>query len=111
MEHITQNSSIEEQQELLVRVERNNRMVQRLSEKLNSYTYEPKCPQRFEKFYELNQSIQNYKRHQNQLMSKTRGRTLHMSDSHQNEVNYLLKLFKQLESDFASYLFDLKKPL
>jgi len=111
MEHGTQNATIEQQQELLVRVDRNNRMVQRLSEKLNSYTYEPKCPQRFEKYYELNQSIQNYKTHQNQLMSKIRERTLNTSESHQNEVNKLLKLFKQLESDFASYLFDLKKPL
>ena len=111
MEHGTQNATIEQQQELLVRVDRNNRMVQRLSEKLNSYTYEPKCPQRFEKYYELNQSIQNYKTHQNQLMSKIRERTLNTSESHQNEVIKLLKLFKQLESDFACYLFDLKKPL
>ena len=110
MENITQHS-IEEQQELLVRVERNNRMVQRLSEKLSSYTYEPKCPKRFEKFYELHKSIQHYKSHQQQVMSKIRERKLDLAYAHQNEVDHHLKLFKQLESDFAAYLLDLKKPL
>jgi len=109
MEHITQNS-IERQQELLVRVERNNRMVQRLLEKLSSYTYEPKCPRRFEKFYELHKSIQNYKIHQKKVMSKIKQRELDMADAHHNELNHHLNLFKQLESDFASYLLDLQKP-
>lgn len=109
MEHITQNSI--EQQELLARVERNNRMVQRLSEKLSSYTYEPKCPQRFEKFYELNKNIQYYKDHQKRVMAKIRQRKLDLIDGKSKEVEHHLQLFKKLESDFASYLFDLNKPL
>ncbi|MDF0718223.1 hypothetical protein PY092_18825 [Muricauda sp. 334s03] len=109
MEHTTQNSI--EQQELLVRVERNNRMVQRLSEKLSSYTHEPKCPQRFEKFYELNKSIQNYKDHQKRIMSKIRQQQLHLIEGKSKEVEYHLQLFKKLETDFASYLLDLNKPL
>ncbi len=110
MEHTAQKTT-EQQQELLVRVERNNRMVQRLSEKLSSHTYEPKCPQRFEKFYELNRSIQNYKDHEKQVMSKIRQRKLDLADVDNHELKDHLKLFKKLESDFASYLFDLKKPL
>ena len=109
MNHITQNSV--EEQELLVRVERNNRMIQRLSEKLSSYTYEPKCPQRFEKFYELNKSIQNYKDLQKRVMSKIRQRKLDLKDGQNTDVEHLLQLFKKLESDFASYLFDLDRPL
>ena len=109
MNHITQNSI--EEQELLVRVERNNRMVQRLSEKLSSYTYEPKCPQRFEKFYELNTSIQNYKDLQKRVMSKIRQRKLDLTDGKNKDVESLLQLFKKLEGDFASYLFDLDRPL
>ncbi|WP_127136817.1 hypothetical protein [Flagellimonas oceanensis] len=109
MNHITQNSV--EEQELLVRVERNNRMIQRLSEKLSSYTYEPKCPQRFEKFYELNKSIQNYKDLQKRVMSKIRQRKLDLKEGQNKDVEHLLQLFKKLESDFASYLFDLDRPL
>ncbi|NDV14943.1 hypothetical protein GO009_02805 [Muricauda sp. TY007] len=109
MEHITQNS-IKQQQELLVRVERNNRMVQRLSEKLSSYTYEPKCPQRFEKFYELNKSIQSYRTHEKQLMFKIKQRKIDFNAKNK-EIEEHLNRFKKLESDFASYIFDLKKPL
>ncbi|MDF0705752.1 MAG: hypothetical protein VX772_08095 [Bacteroidota bacterium] len=96
----------EQQQELLVRVERNNRMVQRLSQKLNSYTCQPKCPQQFEKFYELNKSIENFKKHQKHIMSKIRQRKMDFSDAVNNEVGNQLDRFKKLEKDFASYLTD-----
>ncbi|MBO0341024.1 MAG: hypothetical protein VX798_11655 [Bacteroidota bacterium] len=105
MQNATQNS-IKYQQELLVKVERNNRMVQRLSEKLSSYTYEPKCPQQFEKYYELNKSIQNYKKYQKQVMSKIRKHELDLSDANNKEVVNHLNRFKELERDFASYLRD-----
>ncbi|AEM72173.1 hypothetical protein Murru_3152 [Allomuricauda ruestringensis DSM 13258] len=110
MEHITQNS-IKQNQELLMRVERNQRMVQRLSEKLNSYIYEPKCPRRFEKFYELNRSIQSFTRHQKQVMSKIKSRRIDLTDAKINEIEDHLNRFKKLESEFASYIFDLNKPL
>ncbi|MEC3964583.1 hypothetical protein [Flagellimonas halotolerans] len=109
MEHITQNS-IEYEQDVLMRVERNQRMVQRLSEKLNSYIYEPKCPRRFEKFYELNKHIQSYRAHEKQVMSKIRERKINF-DSKNNEIEEHLNRFKKLESEFASYIFDLNKPL
>lgn len=105
MQNATQNRN-KYQQELLVKVERNNRMVQRLSEKLKSYTYEPKCPQKFEKYYELNKSIQNFKKHQKQVMSKIRQHELDVSDANNKEVVNHLNRFKELERDFASYLFD-----
>ncbi len=110
MQHITQNS-IEHEQDLLMRVERNQRMVQRLCEKLNSYIYEPKCPRRFEKFYELNRSIQNYKNHEKQVMSKIKRRRIDLADAKNNEIEDHLNRFKKLESEFASYIFDLNKPL
>nr|WP_297788745.1 hypothetical protein [uncultured Allomuricauda sp.] len=105
MDNTIQNST-NKLQDLLVRVERNNRMVQRLSEKLNSYTYEPKCPQKFEKFYELNRSIQNYQKHQKQVMSKIRQQGFDVYNANNNEVENQLNLFKKLERDFASYLLD-----
>ena len=90
MNHITQNSV--EEQELLVRGERNNRMIQRLSEKLSSYTYEPKCPQRFEKFYELNKSIQNYKDLQKRVMSKIRQRKLDLKNGQKTPFTIIQKI-------------------
>ena len=110
MQHISPNT-IEHKQELLVRVERNERMVQRLSEKLNSYTYEPKCPQRFEKFYELNRHIQEFRKHQNRLLSKIRNQQIDLPETNTHEIESHLARFKKLESEFAAYLFDLKKPL
>ncbi|NVN18269.1 hypothetical protein GUA46_07945 [Muricauda sp. HICW] len=110
MQHISPNT-IEHKQELLVRVERNERMVQRLSEKLNSYTFEPKCPQRFEKFYELNRHIQEFRKHQNRLLSKIRNQKVDLPETHTHEIESHLDRFKVLESEFAAYLFDLKKPL
>lgn len=110
MQHISPNT-IEHKQELLVRVERNERMVQRLSEKLNSYTFEPKCPQRFEKFYELNRHIQEFRKHQNRLLSKIRNQKIDLPETDTHEIESHLNRFKVLESEFAAYLFDLKKPL
>ena len=110
MSHLTQFTT-KEQQALVLRVERNHWMVQRLNEKFKSYTNEPKCPRRFEKFYELNKSIQNFKKYDARIMSIIRQRHLDFGDLDQNEVENHINRFKKLESDFASYLFDLDKPL
>jgi len=105
MENITQNS-FRDKQELLVRVERNNKMVQRLSQKLNSYTCEPQCPQQFEKFYELKRSIQNYTKHHHRIVSKIQQRKTDLKEANNKEVEQHLKHFKKLENDIASYLVD-----
>ncbi|WP_127141851.1 hypothetical protein [Flagellimonas marinaquae] len=110
MSHLTQFTT-KEQQALVMRVERNHRMVQRLNEKLKSYTHEPKCPRRFEKFYELNKSIQNFKKYDARIMSIIRQRHLDFGDLDQKEVENHINRFKKLESDFASYLLELDKPL
>nr|WP_321412833.1 hypothetical protein [uncultured Allomuricauda sp.] len=110
MQHTSPNT-IEHKQELLVKVERNERMVQRMLEKLHSYTYEPKCPQRFEKFYELNMHIQEFRIHQNKVLSKIRNQKVDLLETDSNEIKSHLERFKILESEFAAYLFDLKKPL
>ncbi|BDW94126.1 hypothetical protein LCL86_10905 [Muricauda ruestringensis] len=104
--------SIQDRQEmLLLRVERNDRMVQRLSQKLNSYTYEPKCPQRFEKFHELKDGIHNFRKHQKSLMQKVQQKKNDLSHGLEKEIRVHLDRFKKLESDFASYLFSLDRPL
>lgn len=110
MENITQ-PSLEYQQELLVRMERNHRMVQRLSQKLNSYTCEPKSPKKFEKFYELNRDIQDFSKHQKNILAKMRQVNFEIDSQDTLEIQHHLKRFKKLESEFASYLLDLKKPL
>ncbi|MCK0159600.1 hypothetical protein [Allomuricauda sp. F6463D] len=110
MDNIVQNH-LKDQQELLVRIERNHRMVQRLSEKLNSYTYEPKCPERFEKYYQLNRSIQKYYKNHNSIMSKIRQGKFNMEFTDLGIIDEHLERFKKLESEFAAYLLDLKMPL
>ncbi|WP_318308540.1 hypothetical protein [Flagellimonas crocea] len=110
MENITQHS-VEYQQELLVRMERNHRMVQRLSQKLNSYTCEPKCPKRFEKFYELNRSVEDFSKHHKNIMAKIRRLSFEIDDQDTLEIERHLKRFKKLESEYASYILDLKTPL
>ncbi|MBR9853978.1 MAG: hypothetical protein GYB37_05280 [Algicola sp.] len=104
-------NSVQNQQELLLRVERNGRMVQRLSQKLNSYIYEPKCPQRFEKFHELKENIQSFKKHQKILMQKAVQKKNDLSNGLDKEIKLHLDRFKKLESDFATYLFNLDGPL
>lgn len=110
MQHTPPNT-IEHKQELLVKVERNERMVQRMSEKLSSYTYEPKCPLKFEKFYELNKHIQEFRKHQDRVLSKIRNQKVDLPETDTHEIESHLDRFKVLESEFAAYLLDLKKPL
>ncbi len=105
MENIAPNT-LKDQRELLVRLDRNNRRVQHLAKKLNSYTYEPKCPQGFEKYYELKESIKRFTIHQNKIMAK-----IGADKPNIDEIAIHLERFKKLESEFAAYIFDLKKPL
>ncbi|MEM9075922.1 MAG: hypothetical protein AAGC43_02740 [Bacteroidota bacterium] len=95
-------------QELLVRLERNNMAMLRLSRKLSSYTCEPNNKSCFEKLYELKQDFKSFANRQSQIMGllkreKPVGRTL------DSEVRKHLNSFKKLESDMAAYLLDTNK--
>ncbi|WP_298998860.1 hypothetical protein ACOKFD_03365 [Flagellimonas sp. S174] len=101
-------SSVIPSQELLVRLERNNMAMLRLSRKLSSYTCEPNNRSCFEKLYELRQDFKSFANRHNQIMgllkgSKAIGRNL------DSEVKKHLRSFKKLESDMAAYLLDTNK--
>lgn len=92
-------------QELLVRLERNNKVIQRLSRKLNSYTCEPNNPSCFEKMYEIKNSFKNFAKHQAHIVEllKTKKDGAPELD---RKIELHLERFKQLEKDIAGYLLE-----
>lgn len=108
MDHIVEDS-IQTKQELLVRMERNNTTIQRLSKKLCSYTYEPKCPSDFEKFNALKNGFKVFSRHQKEIVNLIQKQNEDVSEVLEIEVKEQLGRFKKLESDFAAYLLNMGK--
>ncbi|NDV42956.1 hypothetical protein [Flagellimonas sediminis] len=101
--------SIHTQQEILVRLERNNTTIQRLFKKLGSYTNEPKCPSDFEKFNALKNSFKIFSRHQKEIMDLIKKQNDGISEALEMEVREQLGRFRKLESDFAAYLLKMGK--
>lgn len=91
---------------LIIRMERNNKMFQRLSQKLNSYTCEPKCQSGFEQFNELKQEFRTFAKHQKQLMGQIQQKKNGISDPLASDIRMHLKRFNQLESAIAEYLLE-----
>ena len=98
-----------QKQELLVLLERNNRLIQRLSQKLSSYTCEPKCPSRFEKFGQLKNDFRDFSKNQIRVMNLLRRSEEQLSSSEDSEIRSHVKQFKQLESDMVAYILDKEK--
>ena len=104
MVHVVENNAYEVQ-ELLVRLERNNKVIQRLSKKLCSYTCEPNNPSCFEKLYEIKKEFKVFAKHQKQLMEHLRiSKEKNPEINHEVEVH--LERFQQLERDIAEYLLE-----
>ena len=57
-------------QELLIRLERNNKVIQRLSKKLTSYTCEPNNPSCFEKLYEIKNDFKVFGAYHEHIMEE-----------------------------------------
>ena len=89
-------------QELLVRLERNNKVIQRLSKKLCSYTCEPNNPSCFEKLYEIKHDLRIFANHQEHILAllKTKKDETPELD---RKIELHLERFKQLEEDIARY--------
>lgn len=104
MNDVTENST-GQIQELLIRMERNNNIIQRLSKKLSSYTCEPNNSSCFEKLYDLKHSFKVFTGQQKQIMEllkQKRG----MAKNLQKDIQLHLERFKQLEQDMAAYILD-----
>ncbi|MEZ4810880.1 MAG: hypothetical protein R2819_11035 [Allomuricauda sp.] len=102
MENIVEKSTYQVQ-ELLIRMDRNNKIIQRLSQKLNSYTCEPNNPSCFEQRYNLKQSFKLFAGQQKrimELMQQKKG----MNKSLEEDIQLHLERFKALEKEIAAYL-------
>lgn len=93
-------------QELLIRMERNHEVIQRLSKKLCSYTYEPKCPSSFEKYNDLKRNFKLFEKYQKNIMDLIHRKKIGAVQGLELEVQLHLKRFKQLETEIASYLLE-----
>ncbi|NAY90899.1 hypothetical protein GTQ34_03115 [Muricauda sp. JGD-17] len=104
----TAEGNTKEIQELLIRMERNNNLVQRLSRKLNSYTCEPNNRSCFEKLDNLRRSFRVFKDQQNHLL-----RLLHQKKEQTEQMEGQIKLhlqrFKDLEKEIAAYILTTNK--
>lgn len=108
MSDILENSTYQIQ-ELLVRMERNNKLIQRLAEKLSSYTCEPHDHSCFERLYELKRSFRRYTTDQKHIMDRLKQKTKQIPEDLDKEIEHHFEHFKQLEKDMASYLLDTDK--
>lgn len=93
-------------QDLLVRMERNYNVIQRLSKKLNSYTYEPKNHSCFEKLYDLKLNFKMFMGHQNRIVEQLKLKK-EESDALVDEIKLHIERFKELEKEIAAYLLDI----
>lgn len=90
--------------ELLIRMERNNKMFQRLSQKLNSYTCEPKCSSGFEHFIDLKRDFKNFARRQKELMGRIEDIKNGIPDGLAKDIRSHLDRFNDLEYAISEYL-------
>ena len=102
MASLTKNSK-DSIQDLLVRLERNNNIVQRLTKKINSYTCEPRDSSCFEKLYELRLGFKNFAGQQDRIMDMLRQKKGEAKIL-RSEIQLHLERFKKLEQDIAAYL-------
>ena len=93
--------------ELLIRFERNNKMFQRLSQKLNSYTSEPHCFSGFEQCNKLKRDFRTFAKHQKQLTDQIQMANEGVSSQLAADLRLHLRRYKELESAIAQYLLDL----
>lgn len=97
-------SSTSKNYELLARMQRNHEVIQRLSKKLCSYTYEPKCASHFEKYLKLKNSFKTFEKHQNQISEMAGRRKGGIAHNLDLEIQLHLNRFKQLQVEIAEYL-------
>ena len=96
-------------QELLVRMERNNKLIQRLAKKICSYTCEPHDYSCFEKLYEIKRSFKEFTNDQKRITDSLKEKTGQTTEGLDDEIEHHFAHFKQLEKDIASYLLDTDK--
>lgn len=92
-------------QELLIRMDRNNTIIQTLSKKLNSYTCEPHDSSCFEKLYDLKRSFKLFNVHQSRIKSLLKTKPT-MTTELNAEIKQHLQRFTNLEKNMAAYLLD-----
>lgn len=105
MDPIVENNALPKN-ELIIRMERNNKMFQRLSQKLNSYTCEPKCLSGFEQFNALKQDFRTFAKHQKQIMGLVQAKKNGISDRLASEIRMHLKRYQALEAAISEYLLE-----
>lgn len=105
MDPIVENKTLPKN-ELIIRMERNNKMFQRLAQKLNSYTCEPKCQSGFEQFHGLKQDFRTFAKQQKQLMARVQDKKNGISDPLATEIRTHLKRYIELERAFTKYLWE-----
>ncbi|MGW9686319.1 hypothetical protein [Flagellimonas sp. 2504JD1-5] len=92
-------------QELLIRMDRNNTIIQKLSKKLNSYTCEPHDSACFEKLYVLKHNFEQFNTHQGRLMALLKTKPKLTSEINA-DIKKHLERFGELEKDMAAYVLD-----
>lgn len=89
--------------EMMLRMQRNHNIIQRLRKKLNSYTCEPRDSVCFDKLYDLRQSFKSFAIHQIRIMDLMDKNKIE-SKQLRPEIQKHLDRFKLLEQEIASYL-------
>lgn len=105
---LTTPHSLSELQKLVIRMERNNKTLHRLSQKINTYTCEPNDPYCFEKLYNLKHNFRIFVEHQNRIMKLMYQKT-GTTPPIEEDIRSHLERFKQLEHSVEDYLLELNR--
>ncbi|NQZ43608.1 MAG: hypothetical protein HRT65_04805 [Flavobacteriaceae bacterium] len=101
---MTQTSSKEAVEHLLIRLERNHQCVLRMAKNLNSYRYEPKDYEGFLVFRDLKFDVNELAAQQMQLFDRLHETDTSVLDRATTEVDDLFDRFAAIEKAMASYL-------
>ena len=89
--------------QLVFRLERNHRCVLRMVRKLNSYQFEPKSPQGFDKIKEIKQGFNQLAKDQLLLFNNLQKQLLDPETAYE-QVKLSLKKFNLMEQKVAAYI-------
>ncbi|TKD66005.1 hypothetical protein [Flavobacterium sp. ASW18X] len=98
-------ATINDTDQLVMRLERNHRCVLRMVRKLNSYQFEPKNYDGFVKLQDIKSGFENLAKEQMLLFNELQNQNLHFYPA-LDKVKASLKKFNVLEQKVAAYILD-----
>lgn len=99
-------ATLNDTDQLVIRLERNHRCVLRMVRKLNTYQFEPKSYDGFVKLRDIKSGFENLAKEQMLLFNELQNQSLKFKPA-LDKVKSSLKKFNVLEQKVAAYILDM----